>query len=113
MSVDNAIRAMESIIMSGEKIQVRAGWWRQRCGNVVRIVGASNCPDYPWKCAYGAWYRDDGRWSKEQERHPLDLVAYGGGLNTRPPFCWRQQNGHRNEHSEKIGEVSRQGLPDD
>ena len=23
--------------MSGEKIQVREGWWRQRCGDVVRV----------------------------------------------------------------------------
>lgn len=64
--------------MSGDKIQVREGWWRQRCGNVVRIVGASNQSDYPWKCAYGTWYSDDGRWSIELEEHPLDLVHYYG-----------------------------------
>jgi hypothetical protein len=64
--------------VSGEKIEVREGWWRQRCGNVVRIVEPSSCDDYPWKCAYGTWYSNDGLWSIEKEQHPLDLVEFLG-----------------------------------
>jgi hypothetical protein len=64
--------------MSGEKIQVCEGWWRQRCGNVVRIVGASNYPEYPWECAYGTLYGDDGLWSKTMGQNQLDIVEYLG-----------------------------------
>ena len=48
--------------MSGEKIQVREGWWRQRCGYVVWIVGESGDTYYPWRCVTGRVYRNDGRY---------------------------------------------------
>jgi hypothetical protein len=77
--------------MSGETIQVCEGWWRQRCENVVRIVGSSGCPDYPWKCAYGTWYRDDGRWSKEFQQHPLDIIRFLGKNITITAADWVRQ----------------------
>jgi hypothetical protein len=58
-----------------EQIQVQAGWWRQRCGNVVRIVGESDDPHYSWQCATGNTYRKDGRHLTFNESE-LDLVEF-------------------------------------
>ncbi len=63
--------------MNGDKIQVREGWWRQRCGHVVRIAGESNDPYYPWQCVIGRTYRKDGRCLTYQETE-LDLVEFLG-----------------------------------
>ena len=63
--------------MSGEKIQVRAGWWRQRCGNVVRIAGESGDAYYPWRCAAGGKYRNNGRYFTYGLTE-LDLVEFLG-----------------------------------
>jgi hypothetical protein len=60
-----------------EGIQVCGGWWRQRCGNVVRIVGESNAPDYPWQCVTGRTYRRDGRFRSYSETEE-DLVEFLG-----------------------------------
>ena len=63
--------------MSGEKIQVCLGWWRQRCGNVVRIAGKSGDHIYPWQCLAGLKYRSNGRYLRSllTER---DLVEFLG-----------------------------------
>ena len=47
--------------MSGEKIQVREGWWRQRCGDIVR-VWSNDDEDawYPWISAHNS-YTHEGR----------------------------------------------------
>jgi hypothetical protein len=63
--------------MSGEKIQVREGWWRQRCGNVVRIAGESGDAYYPWQCAAGGTYRNNGRYFAYGNIE-LDLVEFLG-----------------------------------
>ena len=63
--------------MSGEKIQVRPGWWRQRCGNVVRIVGQSGNARYPWRCVSGRVYGDDGRLFVCEDTQ-FDLVEFLG-----------------------------------
>jgi hypothetical protein len=63
--------------MSGEKIQVRLGWWRQRCGNVVRIGASNGHPDYPWRCAAGLVYSRDGRYFSHTETE-MDLVEFLG-----------------------------------
>jgi hypothetical protein len=63
--------------MSGEKIQVREGWWRQRCGNVVQIAGESGDHDYPWRCASGDKYRNDGHYFTYGLTEQ-DLVEYLG-----------------------------------
>ena len=63
--------------MSGEKIQVCTGWWRQRCGDIIEIVHKSGNPYYPWRCVMGCAYRDDGkRYGYEQAAR--DLVEYLG-----------------------------------
>ena len=63
--------------MSGEKIQVRPGWWRQRCGTVVRIVGQSGNARYPWRCVSGRVYGDDGRLFVCEDTQ-FDLVEFLG-----------------------------------
>jgi hypothetical protein len=63
--------------VSGEKIQVRAGWWRQRCGNVVRIAGDAGSSYYPWGCAAGGTYRNDGHYFAYGNME-LDLVEFLG-----------------------------------
>ena len=63
--------------MSGEKIQVREGWWRQRCGNVVRIAGESGDSHYPWRCESGVCYRNNGRYLTYTETD-IDLVKFLG-----------------------------------
>ena len=63
--------------MSGEKIQVREGWWRQRCGHVVRITACNGHHDYPWRCAADLTYRRDGRYLNHTETG-LDLVEFLG-----------------------------------
>ena len=40
--------------MSGEKIQVREGWWRQRCGDIVR-VWRNNNDQYPWSSEHNSY----------------------------------------------------------
>ena len=63
--------------MSGEKIQVREGWWRQRCGNVVRIVGKSGDSYHPWRCASGGEYCNNGRYFAYGQTE-MDLVEFLG-----------------------------------
>ena len=63
--------------MSGDKIQVRLGWWRQRCGNVVRIAGESGEIYYPWRCASGICYHNNGRYLV-REATDIDLVEFLG-----------------------------------
>lgn len=43
--------------MSGEKIQVREGWWRQRCGDVV-WVWRNNNDLYPWSSRHNSYTHD-------------------------------------------------------
>lgn len=46
--------------MSGEKIQVREGWWRQRCGDIVRVWCDNDEDDlYPW-ASENSNYTHDG-----------------------------------------------------
>ena len=48
--------------MSGEKIQAREGWWRQRCGNIVRVWrNDDEDADYPWATEHGS-YTENGAW---------------------------------------------------
>ena len=63
--------------MSGEKIQVREGWWRQRCGNVVRIAGESGDARYPWRCVTECVYREDGMFFGHAATQ-FDLVEFLG-----------------------------------
>ena len=63
--------------MSGEKIQVCTGWWRQRCGNVVQIVRDTRNSYYPWRCASGGTYRNDGHYFSHWNAE-VDLVEYIG-----------------------------------
>jgi hypothetical protein len=63
--------------MSGEKIQVCLGWWRQRCGNVVWITGESGDSHYPWRCAVGGKYCRNGRYFTFGLTQ-LDLVEFLG-----------------------------------
>ena len=63
--------------MSGEKIQVREGWWRQRCGNVVCVVGKSGDDHHPWRCASGGKYRNNGRYFTYGLTE-MDLVEFIG-----------------------------------
>lgn len=45
--------------MSGEKIQVREGWWRQRCGDIVRVWrNDEDDVDYPWASAICSYTHD-------------------------------------------------------
>jgi hypothetical protein len=61
-----------------EKIQVREGWWRQRCDNVVRIVDGGNFdPCFPWRCAAGNVYAKDGQFLTYKQTE-LDLVEFLG-----------------------------------
>ena len=60
-------------------IKVKIGWWEQRCGNVVRIVGGTGDFDRPWRCACGSTYPNNGRFCNSKEAaHGLDLVYYIG-----------------------------------
>jgi hypothetical protein len=63
--------------VSGKKIQVCEGWWRQQCGNVVRIVGKSGDEQHPWRCVSGDKYRKDGKYFSYKETL-FDLVEYLG-----------------------------------
>ena len=67
--------------MSGEQIHVREGWWRQRCGDVVRVKRDKDSPvrirtHYPWSCkSYN--YMDNGRMDSVEECD-VDLVEFLG-----------------------------------
>jgi hypothetical protein len=64
--------------VSGEKIEVREGWWRQRCGNVVRIIDGGNFdPCFPWRCAAGNVYAKDGKFLTYKQTE-LDLIEFLG-----------------------------------
>ncbi len=59
-----------------EQIQVCKGWWRQRCGDIVRVW--SNGPkdaEYPWASA-SYTYTHDGLVLVHS--HPRDLVEFLG-----------------------------------
>ena len=64
--------------MSGEKIQVREGWWRQRCGDIVR-VWRNNNDQYPWSSTHNS-YTHDGRYRFPCKftgaENELDLVEF-------------------------------------
>jgi hypothetical protein len=45
--------------MSG--IQVRLGWWRQRCGHVVRVESLSENGPLRWRDCVSTAYTDGGR----------------------------------------------------
>lgn len=61
--------------MSGEQIQVREGWWRQRSGDVVKVAASSD-RYYPWECR-AFCYTDAGRIQSAKETE-FDLVEYLG-----------------------------------
>ena len=70
--------------MSGEKIQVREGWWRQRCGEKV-WVDRSTGTLYPWYSITPAGELGPWRipYTNEDcqtigETTPRDLVEYLG-----------------------------------
>ncbi len=63
--------------MNGEKIQVREGWWRQRCGNVVRIERAYWSYKFLWRCSDDNYFCEDGKWHPNAD-HPRDLVEFLG-----------------------------------
>ena len=65
--------------MSGEQIQVCEGWWRQRCGDVVRVKRNKDFPiayraHYPWVCKSYS-YMDNGRMDSTEECD-ADLVEF-------------------------------------
>ncbi len=64
--------------MSGEKIQVREGWWRQRCGHIVHVtpVMVALGSGYKWECAIDVYF-DNGRTEREYETLE-DLVEFLG-----------------------------------
>ena len=67
--------------MSGEQIQVCEGWWRQRCGDVVRVTRDTDSPvgirrHYPWQCKSHN-YTDSGRMDSGDE-YGVDLVEFLG-----------------------------------
>ena len=49
--------------MSGEQIQVREGWWRQRCGDIVRVTLAQ-CGHFKWESTFEV-FLDNGRTDTE------------------------------------------------
>ena len=83
--------------MSGEQIQVREGWWRQRCGDVVHVTAGSD-RYYPWECR-AFCYTDAGRIQSAKERE-ADLVEYLGEkihVLREEPICgwWKDAQGGR------------------
>lgn len=61
--------------MSGEQIQVREGWWRQRCGDVVRVTRAE-CRFFRWESTHEV-FLDNGRIDMECVED-ADLVEFLG-----------------------------------
>jgi hypothetical protein len=60
-----------------EQIQVCEGWWRQRCGDIVRVWrNDEDDVDYPWASGIGT-YRHDGS-SLVHIRAAEDLVEFLG-----------------------------------
>lgn len=63
--------------MSGEKIQVREGWWRQRCGDVVRVwPNDDDDAEYPWASAHNSYTHDGAVCVGQFDQQ--DLVEYIG-----------------------------------
>lgn len=64
--------------MSGEKIQVREGWWRQRCGDVVRVWPNDDDEDnwYSWVSAHNSYTHDGQVFALQVDNE--DLVEYLG-----------------------------------
>ena len=59
----------------GEPIQVREGWWRQRCGDVVHVTRDGDC-GFAWQCR-SFWYWSNGRVDSAGECD-VDLVEFLG-----------------------------------
>ena len=59
-----------------KQIQVQAGWWRQRCGDIVRVWRNDKDANYPWASVLYA-YRRDGSVLKNTY-HKVDLVEFLG-----------------------------------
>ena len=64
--------------MSGEQIQVCEGWWRQRCGHIVKVtpVAVEYGSGHRWECAIDVYF-DNGRTEREYETLE-DLVEFLG-----------------------------------
>jgi len=62
--------------MSGEKIQVREGWWRQRCGDIVRVSRNDEDADYPWASESCSYTHEGSALAHLYE--PEDLVEFLG-----------------------------------
>jgi hypothetical protein len=61
--------------VSGEKIQVREGWWRQRCGDVVRVwSNDDDDAEYPWASACNSYTHDGQVFALQVDEQ--DLVEY-------------------------------------
>ena len=63
--------------MSNEKIQVCEGWWRQRCGDIVRVwCDDDEDAEYPWASACNSYTHEGtvfvGKFDEQ------DLVEYLG-----------------------------------
>jgi hypothetical protein len=64
--------------MSGKKIQVRVGWWRQKCGDIVRVwPNDDEDAQYPWASAHNS-YASDGAVFAGPFFAAQDLVEYLG-----------------------------------
>ena len=60
-----------------EQIQVQAGWWRQRCGDVVRVwPNDDDDADYPWASAFSDYTNDGQVFARQVDEQ--DLVKYLG-----------------------------------
>jgi len=68
----------EDLKVEEKQIQVRKGWWRQRCGHVVHVtpVTYENGGGYRWECVISVYY-DNGRTEAEYEGDE-DLVEFLG-----------------------------------
>jgi hypothetical protein len=61
--------------VSGDKIQVREGWWRQRCGDIVRVWRDNDeDAEYPWASACNSYTHDGAVFVGQFDQQ--DLVEY-------------------------------------
>ena len=60
------------------EIKVKVGWWKQRCGHLVRIGCRTYCRFFPWRDLTGSTYQDNGRYYSDTHPTDYDLVEYLG-----------------------------------
>lgn len=61
------------------EIKVKVGWWKQRCGHLVRIYRKLSMDAvFPWRDLTGSSYQDNGRFFNDEDDSYFDLVEYLG-----------------------------------